>query len=252
MTPRTVQVAPNRIAIGLVLLAALTVGCGGGVASPVASSLATTPSPQAAQPTAAPSSSSSAAPSPQSQRSAAPSALALCANAMTPCPLAAGTYSTAPFEPAFLVTVPDGAMNDRAWTHGGEISVGSGAFLEWGTGFTGATGPGAKSVAPPKTAAEMVAFLRSFKKFIVTAPAPITVDGRNGTTIDVTTNVDAPDLLQIPEDSFNLDSGEKIRLFLFDIDGDVVMILEEVPQARDFEKNIASIKPMVDSIAWQD
>jgi hypothetical protein len=57
----------------------------------------------------------------------------LCAVEFETCPLEAGTYSAAPFEPAFTFMVDDGWTNDRAWPDGGGVSKSDGGFY-WASG----------------------------------------------------------------------------------------------------------------------
>jgi hypothetical protein len=241
-----------RRAIVLVALLALVAGCAG----PVASSDNPAPS-------AAPSSSAGPAPSstPSLQASASPSAsptpapsgLSLCATGSTPCPLPAGTYSTAPFVQPFLVTIAGGWINDRAWPHGGELASSSGkAYLQWGSGFISGTGPSGKNVAIGPTADAVLAYMQSFEGFAMTASAPVTIGELTGRSVDISTKGTlAKGFLRIPEDQYNLAPGEKVRFMVFDVSGAAVVIMVDVPTEKDFGAEIKAMQPVLDSIIWQ-
>ena len=62
----------------------------------------------------------------------------LCAEGHETCPLAAGTYTTAPFEPAFSFTVETGWTNERAYDDGGGIAKQQGGIY-WASGVTAGT-----------------------------------------------------------------------------------------------------------------
>jgi hypothetical protein len=230
----------------LAAIAALAMGCGTATTSSPPSAMSGPPSPSPT-PTLVPS--PTVVPIPSS----AASPLALCAKDFTPCPVAAGTYSTAPFIHPFLVTIGDGWTNDRNWPHGGELaSGGSAGVLEWGSGFIGGTGPAGKAVAIKPTSDALLAYIRSFGGFTVSPQVPIAIGGRTGRSVDVSTNqTQAEGLLDIPEDSYNLGPGEKVRLMVFDLNGSAVMIMVEVPMANGFDDAMAAMGPVLNSIAWQ-
>jgi hypothetical protein len=171
----------------------------------------------------------------------------------TPCPVSAGTYSTTPFVHPFLVTIGDGWTNDRAWAHGGELADPSGlGYLQWGSGFTGGMGPSGKTIAIGPTGDGVLDHFRSFKDFTVSPVEDVTIGGKTGKAVDVTTNgAGQSGILQIPEDNYNLGPGEKVRLMVFDIDGSAVALMVDIPKAKDFDAEMAAMQPVLDTIVWQ-
>jgi len=232
--------------IALAASVALAIGCGATTTSP--SQTAASPSPTQS-PTPTPGSSASVL----STQSLGTSPLALCAKDFNGCPVPAGTYSTAPFVHPFLVTIGAGWTNDRDWPHGGSLTSGSGGLLEWGSGFTGGTDPTGVPVTLKPTSDALLAYVRSVKGFTVAPEVPLTIGGKTGRSVDVSTNKTSADgLLDIPEDSYNLGSGEKVRLIVFDVsDPSPLMIMVEVPMANDFVAAIAAMQPVLHSIVWQ-
>jgi hypothetical protein len=151
------------------------------------------------------------------------------------------------------VTIGAGWTNDRDWPHGGSLTSGSGGLLEWGSGFTGGTDPTGIPVTLKPTSDALLAYVRSVKGFTVSPEVPLTIGGKTGRSVDVSTNqTHADGLLHIPEDSYNLGPGEKVRLIVFDAsDPSPVMIMVEVPMANDFDSAIAAMQPVLDTIVWQ-
>ena len=232
--------------IALAASAALAIGCAATATSQPTTAVSQPPT-QSPSPTSVPSASA------LSTQSPATSPLALCAKDFNGCPVPAGTYSTAPFVHPFLVTIGAGWTNDRDWPHGGGLTSGSGSLLNWGSGFTGGTDPSGKSVTLKLTSDALFAYIRSVKGFTVSPEVPLTIGGKTGRSVDVSTNQTSADgLLDIPEDSYNLGPGEKVRLIVFDAsDPALLMIMIEVPMATDFDVAIAAMQPVLDSIIWQ-
>jgi len=103
------------------------------------------------------------------------------------------------------------------------------------------------------TSDALLAYVRSVKGFTVAPEVRVTIGGKTGRSVDVTTNKTSADgLLDIPEDSYNLGPGEKVRLIVFDVsDPSPLMIMVEVPMANDFVAAIAAMQPVLESIVWQ-
>jgi hypothetical protein len=241
--------------VWLAVLIAVAGGCATASQSPrPTEGSAPTPS-AAASPAATPSpvATPSPAPSPSSAPTAGPSPLALCAKGQTPCPVPAGTYSTAPFEHPFLVTIPSGWTNDRAGPHGGQLADASArGYLEWGSDFIGGVGPSGKETKVGTTGDELLAYIRSFKDFEISPAVPVTIGGLTGKSVDISTkDTLARAFLGIPEDSYNLGPGEKARFMVFTVGGSAVLIMVEVPEEKNFEAEIAAMQPVLDSIVWQ-
>jgi hypothetical protein len=238
------------VRVAMVGLVVAFAGACGSIASP--SSTATTTVSETPSPVPSASQPPTASPPPTTQPTAAASPLALCATASTPCPVSAGTYSTAPFVHPFLITIGDGWTNDRRWPHGGELAAPSGlSYLEWGSDFTG-NGPSGASVKIGPTADDVFGYLASIADFTVSPPLDVTLGGKTGRSVDVSTNsATAPGFLHIAEDSYNLGPGEKARFMVFEIDGSAVVIMVEVPKEKDFEAEMATMQPTLDTIVWQ-
>jgi hypothetical protein len=223
--------------VGSAFVAIALLACGGSQASPSHSIAAAT------------STTKSVAPS-----SAAPGSGhgALCAKAFVPCPLPAGTYSSAPFEHPFTFTISgEDWTNDRAWPHGGSTTrSGTNAFL-WASGVESGVIAGATSPIGP-TPADFIAHLRKFDGFTVGDPIPITVDGISGSYVDVLTNdMVAEKVYLIPEDAFNLSAGERLRFIVLDIDGAAVILIVDSFKAADFDAFMAEVaQPILDGLAW--
>jgi hypothetical protein len=248
----------GRFVGGLVVATAL-VACSASSASAPPSSPTAAP----AAPTAAPSVATTApttAPSPTPASAAptlpAPSSASgadlLCAKEFEPCPLAAGTYSSSPFNHPFTFTVSgDGWTNDRAWPHGGSASTPKTAFL-WGSGAaSGKIDEVSTPIGP--TPEDFIAHLKKFKGFTVSDPKPITVDGVKGSYVDVlsgTTGADA--MYLIPEDAFNVAPGEKLRFIVLDKDGETVILILDAFQAADFDAFLKDVgQPLIDGLRWE-
>jgi len=45
--------------------------------------------------------------------------------------------------------------------------------------------------------------------------------------------------------------GEKVRAYLLDVNGSVVLLAVEVRSENDFEKEMATVQPIIDSIVWE-
>ena len=205
----------------------------------------------------APSAAESTAPnaSPDESAQASESAAAegsLCAVEHEPCPLEAGTYSSAPFEPAFMFTIDDGWMNDRAFADGGGISKEIGGIY-WASGVSAGTVAG-EEVEIGASADDFVAFLQGLEVagMTVSEPTPASVDGVEGQQIDVDSNdVDAPALYFIEEDQFNLVANEKARFIILDKDGEAVILIVDSFTSADFDEWVDTAQPVLDSIRWE-
>ena len=206
----------------------------------------------------APSAGESTALSPSPAESASSSASdatgegALCAVGHEPCPLEAGTYSSAPFEPAFTFAIDDGWQNDRAFADGGGISKETGGIY-WGSGVSGGTVAG-EEVEIGASPEDFVDFLQTLEAAGVTVsePAPASVDGVEGQQVDVESNdVDVPELYFIDEDQFNLVANEKARFIVLDKDGETVLLIIDAFTTADFDDWLDTAEPVMESISWE-
>jgi len=234
--------------------ALLVAGCAGAspsAASPSAAGATASTAVSASQsPSAASAAPSVAATSPAS---ASPSVAAkkLCAKEFKACPLPAGTYRAAPFEPGFTFTIEgDDWSNQRAWPHGGGVTFTDGAFF-WMTGIKSGLIDN-KAVDVGSTAEEVIAFLRRPDDWVVSDPQPVTIDGVRGVAVDTVTGPKPRQmLLSFPEDAFNTDPGEKIRWILLDKNGTLVVFLLDGFKKANFDVVSARVQPVIDSVAWE-
>jgi hypothetical protein len=232
-------------------VSALLAGCAaqsgsGSAATSVAPSAA---APATVAPTAAPSSAPSSSPAAEANPSAG-AALALCAMTPEPCPLVAGTYSTQPFVFPYLFTIDAEWTNDRAWPHGGEIYLPTGA-VQWASGVTKGSRDGTQ-LTIGQTPADFVDFLRKQKGFTVSQPTPVTIGGVAGQSVDLLTNeIRERGIYMIAEDVANVDPGEKIRFFLVPMSDDMVIMTIDAFKAAGFDDFAAQAQPVIDSIEWQ-
>ena len=177
---------------------------------------------------------------------------ALCNEGQEPCPLEPGTYSAAPFEPAFTFLLEDEWVNDIAVADAGALSQQMGGIF-WTSGVTRGTVGGAGVTIEP-TAGGFVAFLQSLSAtgMTVSAPTPTTVDLVEGQQIDVATNdVRASGLYFAASDTFNLGPGEKARFIVLDHAGVTVVLVLEAFAEADFDQWLETVAPVVESISWE-
>ncbi len=232
--------------LGVVAFSALVGACGNQAAATVAPASVPSNTPAASS---APSETPSAAPS----IAASPSATAgkLCAREFEACPLPAGTYRAAPFEPGFTFTIEgDDWTNHRAWPHGGGVGYNDGAFW-WITGATVGIVDG-KTVEIGDGTDGVITYLRAFEDWTIQNPQPITIDGVSGVSVDVVAGpTPQPGMMRIPEDSFNTDPNERIQWILLEKDGQVVQFLLNAFNKENYDAVSSRIKPIIDSVAWE-
>lgn len=175
----------------------------------------------------------------------------LCAVEFETCPLEAGTYSVAPFEPPFTFAVDAGWTNERAWPDAGGVSKGDGAFY-WASGVEAGT-VGSEEVEIGATVDDFVAFLASLEAIgmTVSEASEVTVDGAAGQQVDVESNdVDAPGLFSLDDDQFNLVPDEKARFLVVERDGETVVFIIDAFTTDAFDSWIETAQPVVDSVSW--
>jgi hypothetical protein len=223
-------------------IAFILVGCGGPAAdSPSTAASAAEPSEPAV------SAAGTAAASEASGESV------LCAVGHEPCPIEAGTYTAAPFEPNFSFTVDEGWQNDRAFADGGGISKPEGGFF-WASGIASGT-IGGEEIEIGASVDDFVTFLHGFEAIgmTVSESTSVTVDGISGQQIDVEANdAEAPALYRLAEDQFNLVPGEKARFLVLDKDGETVLLIVDSFTTEGFEDWLRTAQPVVDSISWEE
>jgi hypothetical protein len=238
---------------GLLIGALVLVAACGGTTSPSAAGSASSPE---ASTSGEPSSAAPATASPSASVVASPTdspvaAGKLCAKEFEACPLPAGTYRAAPFEPGFTFTT-EGAdwVNQRAWPHGGGVNYVDGAFFWMAGSMDGMIDD--KHVDIGDSADDFVSFLGRPTDWKVDDPRPITIDGVAGVAVDTVTGPKArPGLLHFPEDAFNTDPKEKIRWIILEKDGTRVIFLLDAFKEANFDAVSARVQPIIDSIAWE-
>jgi hypothetical protein len=240
------RVGDGEVTRSIAILAALVLvlsACGTGTTESAGSSADATGASEAAQPSV------SAAPS----EAASGGEGTLCAEGHQACPIEAGTYTAAPFEPNFSFTIDDGWLNDRAFADGGGISHDTGGIY-WASGVaSGTVNEGDVEIAPGVDG--FIGFLQSLEAIgmTVSEPSDATIDGAAGQQIDVETNeVAAPGLYFVAEDAFNLAAGEKSRFIVVDQGGETVVFVLDAFAASDFDTWVDTAQPVMDSISWEN
>jgi hypothetical protein len=228
---------------GSLLLAA----CGGTTGSSGASS-PTAVAPASPVATATPSQAATESPPAEASPSAA-GAGALCAVLYEPCPLEAGIYRSDPFVPAFTFAIDDGWTNDRNFADGGGLSKGPGGIY-WSSGVSMGR-VGESQVEFDSTIEGFSGHLASFDGFEITEGAPATIGGQEAVVIDLATgDTAARGLYLLAEDAYNLGPGEKVRLYLMEMDGVLVTFVVEAWMEADFDAVVAQSQPVLDSVVW--
>jgi hypothetical protein len=233
--------------------AAFVAGCGGSVA-PTATPAAVT------QPSSLPATQATT-PSPTASLVATPVAsgpLALCAVGKKECFVSAGTYTTAPFEPAFTFSLDTTWKNTRAYEHGGGIGTQEGD-LNWASGITAGfdgTASGANAEPPiGPTVEDFIAFLdavESSDTLTRTGSGEVTIAGAKGRYVDfVRTENGAAVGFSVLEDTFILDRQAKARFIAVDVDGTTAVFVLEGQFAHTFDALLKRLQPVLDSIVWQ-
>jgi hypothetical protein len=219
----------------LLVVAMLLVGCGNVGGSATASSSG------AAESSAAASASSSEG----------TTAGSLCAVDHTPCELPGGTYSAAPFEPAFSFTIEGSWQNDRAFSDGGGISQDTGGIY-WASGVERGR-LGDEEVEIGATPEQFIAFLQSLSLAgaTVSAQSEQSVGDHSGASVDVESGDEPlPGLYLIDADAFNLAPNEKARFIVLDVEGETVVFVVDAFASADFDAWLATAQPVLDSVTW--
>jgi hypothetical protein len=234
---------------GVVAFSALVGACG----NPAAATVAPTATALVPSNTPAESSGPSETPSMAPSVAASPSATAakLCAREFEACPLPAGTYRAAPFEPGFTFTIEGNDWtNHRAWPHGGGVGYKDGAFWWMSDATAGFVDDKPVNIGEGPDA--LIAYLRGFDDWTIQNPQPITIDGVSGVSLDVVTGPKPRALmLQFPEDAFNTDPNERIQWIVFEKDGHVVQFLLDAFKKGNYDAVSSRIQPIIDSVAWE-
>ena len=184
-----------------------------------------------------------------------PSAQALCANrdasGLSGCPLAAGTYTSAPFEVPFRFTIADGWANHIRVVQAGAIRKGPAIGFAWGVRLADVS---------PTIGASTDALFKFFRgQRVVTAsdPVPVTIGGVEGSSMDVSVGKKGEILFHsstadgLQGTSWRFTPGTKVRMIGVEVHDTLVLLMVDVSPVKAFDDEMAKIQPILDSIVWQ-
>jgi hypothetical protein len=247
--PLNRRVVPALVVFGAIV--ALTSGCS---TSPPTAASATMPIPSlvaaaTAQPAPTPTATATPAPTPSPTPGPSPKALCSKGDGEFPpkkCPLAPGTYSSAPFAPAFRFAVGAGWTNSLAGINAGQItredSPGRMGF-GWATGMVAEDG-----TQVGKTTDALLAYLAARPGITMSPATPVTIGGMPARSIDFTSSQDF--LMRVGKSGVSFGPGEKVRAIFVDVDGVVVLLALESYTPTSFDADMTAMQPILDSIVW--
>ncbi len=238
-----------RMAVAGVACIALVMGCAAPTAPSASATAAAAASPSLASvaPSSAPAATDSPEPSPTPNRSP----LKLCANgdgeALKQCKLKAGTYTSNPFKVPFQFTIESGWTNSLAGINAGQLN-------KTGTTNTGvgwATGMTAEGNADVGNSADaLVAFIAAVPGITASTPSDVTIGGVAGKSVDFSLSK-GQIFFRVGKSGTIYSPGEKVRAYVLDVNGSVVLLAVEVYSPNDFETEMAAVQPVIDSIVWE-
>ena len=189
---------------------------------------------------------------PSASPTAAPAAL--CFSGASPCALSPGTFTTAPFKPAFHFTLADGWSNDILDPTGGEVVDANGSIF-WLAKPQGADQSG-QTVTIGSTPAAVVTYLTKLAGVTVSTPVSVTIGGDAATQIDITSTVRNNFVLVTSGRDhpggigFGLHATTKARFLILSHAGTTITIVVSTESPSDFSSVIATVQPILDSIGW--
>ncbi len=235
----------------LAAVIATVVGACSGSSSPTPVTPSAAPSQSASVASVAPSEASpSPAPSPSVEPSPTPAAaVALCGKERTACPVAAGRWYSAVFEPGFDITVGDGWANVWNYPQIGALANQPGSFVWMSHAFgLDDTLQIVKLAAGP---AGVVAFLDKRKGIAVGPATPVTIDGASGLQVDATASRRLNGVLGATPTAPQLQAKSKTRYVIVDRNGSTVAFMVTADDGANFDSIMAQAQPMLDSITWR-
>lgn len=162
----------------------------------------------------------------------------------------AGAYRTLAFQPAFEFTLPE-----AGWEHLGQTSN----YL-W-IAPPGFNDPGAQTIAAALTVNvweigsfdESVDFLQTHEALDADEPTEVTVGGAPGVRFNAVslsggTLVEGDSVMQ---PGYSLITGHQYLMYVLDVDGTVVTISADSPDAELYAEYMPSIEGIINSIVWE-
>ena len=246
----------GRPTVVCLISAVLVAGCAG-AASPAGSPASTTgaalvsPSVQSVSPSSATALTNSPSSSASPTITPNPSPSKLCANGdgdpLKECKLKAGTYTSTPFKVPFQFTIDDGWTNSLAGINAGQLQK----TETTRTGFGWATGMTAEGNADVGTStAALLTFIAAVPGITASPPSAVTIGGIEGTSIDFTL-AKGEIFFRVGKSATRYSPGEKVRAYVLDVNGSVVLLAAEVYSPNDFDTEMSAVQPIIDSIVWE-
>ena len=80
--------------------------------------------------------------------------------------------------------------------------------------------------------------------------AAVTIGGIEGTSIDFTL-AKGEIFFRVGKSATRYSPGEKVRAYVLDVNGSVVLLAAEVYSPNDFDTEMSAVQPIIDSIVWE-
>jgi hypothetical protein len=243
--------------IGCLVFVAVVYGCAApavtNAPAPSESAAAVaSPSAESVPPSSAPAATESPQPTASPTRTPNPSPKELCASGdgvfpSKECKLHSGTYTSKPFKVPFQFSIDQGWTNSLAGINAGQLlkTATTGTGFGWATGMTA---EGKPDVGKSTTA--MLDFIATVPGITSSEPAAVTIGGVAGSSIDFSLSK-GQIFFRVGKSGAIYAPGEKVRAYVLDVNGSVVMMAVEVYSPNDFEKEVAAVQPVIDSIVWE-
>jgi len=163
------------------------------------------------------------------------------------CKLKAGTYTSSPFKVPFQFTIGPSWTNVLAGINAGQLEK----TESTGTGFGWATGMTAEGNADVgKSVDALLAYIAAVPGITASTPSDVTIGGVAGKSVDFSLSK-GQIFFMVGKSGTTYSPGEKVRAYLLDVNGSVVLLAVEVRSENDFEKEMATVQPIIDSIVWE-
>ena len=242
----------TEIAAACVVIAAVVFGCAA-PAKPSATAVGVaSPSVETIAPPSAPAATETPPPSPSPTVTRNPSPKELCASGdgefpPETCKLDAGTYTSAPFKVPFQFTIDDGWTNFLAGINAGQLQMAdtTNTGFGWATGMTAEAN---RDVGQSTTA--LLAYIAAVPGITASPPAKVTIGGVQGSSIDFSLS-EGEIFFMVGKSGTRYSPGEKVRAYVLDANGSVVLLAVEVYSPNDFDTEMAAVQPIIDSIVWE-